>query len=216
VKPSTSNRYHPLILLRFKSVCKQQDLEAQVSEAQVSEDSKELEASDSPQFCTIIGHKSPIAISEANAVSRQREKLLLDAIEDMVTSSTNPSVSAIGLQSLAGLPTSLSPVAVPNHLWAMVRSTLWDMVDPFQYREFLEHQIAVAERLFRALLHLSSLDSTDEALAGTFFGGRMPHSHRVMALEGLFSTEACSLGASGFSWKRSSNTLLFKQEYYIH
>jgi hypothetical protein len=195
VKFSTSNQYNLLILLRFKSICKQQDLEAQDSEAkgsgtqdsgtQDSEDSEGSEASDSPQIGTTIGHRPPIATLEAKAVSRQREKLLLDAVEDMVTASTNPSVSAIGLQSLAGLPTSLRPSDVPKHLWRGIKSTLWGMGDLFLYKEISEQQTAIAERLFRALLCSQQLNSEDEAFVGIFLDGRLPYNHRVMALEGL-------------------------------
>jgi hypothetical protein len=138
-----------------------------------------------PNIDIKIRHRSLIAISEGNAVSRQREKLLLDAVEDMVTSSTNPLVSDIALQSLAGLPTSISPAIVPEHLWTRIKSTLESWFPYFSEREFSEHQNGVAERLSRALFHLPPPYLESNLLVERVVR-RLPHNPRTMALEGAF------------------------------
>jgi hypothetical protein len=121
-----------------------------------------------------------MVVLKANAVLMQREKLLLDAVEDMVTSSTNPSVAAIALESLAG---TTSPADVPMHLWWDIRSALGSMCPSGRSGELSEHQTAVGERLSRAL-SLAVCVSTDHILIGRFLD-RSLHNPRIMALEGL-------------------------------
>jgi hypothetical protein len=146
-----------------------------------------------PSFREWIGlevwRRSALVDSESNAVDKRNQSLLLSAISALVTGSTNPSVPDLALQSLAGLPSTILPESVPEHLWTRIKSSLSAWFPEHPNFRALGYQPAVAERLCRALLCSPDLERQDVLSVVRFVIRSAPNDHRATALQALLVTK---------------------------
>lgn len=143
--------------------------------------------------------------SERDEVQMLKERLLVEAVSDMVTSSTNPVVAEIALHSLAGLPTTTAASHVPDYIWAKIRSSLTTLS-----AEQTDEEKDATTRLYRALILCPKISSGDLTVIHRFATTAPPDDNRASSLLGsiILTMDGVPFQASDFSQD------FFKKRFY--